>query len=274
MSEFLCKYYKQKKQVSYDGGYKWYDVTPPEYRKGELYEWDSIDCEDTPPDPSFSANYLTFTVIGGVGRFKLNDYNGDVSYSLDSGSTWESGDTTPMVTSGSKVLWKGNMLVTGTFSASTDFTVEGNVMSIRFGDNFMEQTNLKSDYGEIKNAFASLFSGCTRVKSARNMILPAIRLSTSCYEKMFKNCTGLTTPPYSIGTSGTVMTSGSCAYMFQGCTSLNNITCLATDISANMSIYRWVYGVASSGTFTKAASMTSWPTGDSGIPSGWTIQNA
>ena len=46
---------------------------------------------------------------------------------------------------------------------------------------------------------------------------------------------------------------------------------LATDISASSCLANWVSGVASTGTFTKATSMTSLPTGVSGIPSGWTV---
>lgn len=43
MSGF-CKYYKQKKQVSYDNGVTWQDVTPYEYQEGDLYERNSTDC--------------------------------------------------------------------------------------------------------------------------------------------------------------------------------------------------------------------------------------
>ena len=46
---------------------------------------------------------------------------------------------------------------------------------------------------------------------------------------------------------------------------------LATDISATGCLTDWVSGVSSTGTFTKAASMTALPTGNSGIPSGWTV---
>jgi hypothetical protein len=62
--------------------------------------------------------------------------------------------------------------------------------------------------------------------------------------------------------------------IFQNCTSLNSITCLATDISATDSTYNWVNGVAANGTFTKAASMSSWTTGVDGIPTGWTVEDA
>ena len=49
---------------------------------------------------------------------------------------------------------------------------------------------------------------------------------------------------------------------------------LATDISAINCLYNWVNRVSSTGTFVKKAAMTSLPRGSSGIPSGWTVQNA
>jgi hypothetical protein len=59
--------------------------------------------------------------------------------------------------------------------------------------------------------------------------------------------------------------------MFHGCELLQEITCLATDISANGCLTDWVTKIPSTGTFYKDPSMTSWPTGTSGIPSGWTV---
>ena len=59
--------------------------------------------------------------------------------------------------------------------------------------------------------------------------------------------------------------------MFNGCSSLSYIRCIATDISASNCTYNWVNGVAASGTFKKASSMSSWTTGNNGIPSGWTV---
>lgn len=43
MSQY-CKFYKQKKQVSYDSGATWQDVAPAEYQKGDLYDPYSVDC--------------------------------------------------------------------------------------------------------------------------------------------------------------------------------------------------------------------------------------
>ena len=87
---------------------------------------------------------------------------------------------------------------------------------------------------------------------------------------MFYGCTSLVTAPT---LPATTLATYCYRYMFYSCSSLNYIKCLATDISATNCTSSWLKGVASSGTFVKAASMTSWTTGISGIPSGWTVQN-
>lgn len=38
------KYYQQKKQLTTDSGYTWTDVSPAEYRVGEVAEYNSVDC--------------------------------------------------------------------------------------------------------------------------------------------------------------------------------------------------------------------------------------
>ena len=60
-------------------------------------------------------------------------------------------------------------------------------------------------------------------------------------------------------------------YAFDGCTNLNNITMLATNISATNCLQYWVRNVASTGTFYKHPSMTSLTIGNSGIPYSWTV---
>jgi hypothetical protein len=61
--------------------------------------------------------------------------------------------------------------------------------------------------------------------------------------------------------------------MFEDCTKLNYIKCLATDISATDCTKDWVHRVSSTGTFVKHHDMNSWSTGTSGIPKGWTIED-
>jgi hypothetical protein len=62
--------------------------------------------------------------------------------------------------------------------------------------------------------------------------------------------------------------------MFNGCSNLNYIKCLATNISASGCTSQWVNGVSSTGTFVKHPDMNDWTTGAKGIPSGWVIENA
>ena len=61
--------------------------------------------------------------------------------------------------------------------------------------------------------------------------------------------------------------------MFNGCTSINKITCLATDISATSCTENWLPNVSSTGTFIKNPDMNDWTTGVSGIPDGWTVED-
>ena len=116
--------------------------------------------------------------------------------------------------------------------------------------------------------YDSMFYGCTKLTIAPK--LPATTLANNCYYSMFYGCTSLTKAP-ELPAKTLVF---SCYYrMFYGCKNLNNITMLATNISANYCLDTWVDGVASTGTFTKASAMTSLPSGTSGIPEGWTVVN-
>ena len=116
--------------------------------------------------------------------------------------------------------------------------------------------------------YAYMFRGCTSLETAPE--LPATKLATYCYNSMFYGCTSLITAPELPAKT----LAGNCyRYMFYSCSSLNYIKCLATDISATNCTSSWLKGVASSGTFVKNASMTSWTTGVNGIPTGWTVQN-
>ena len=115
-----------------------------------------------------------------------------------------------------------------------------------------------------------LFYGCSTIISAENMILPATTLGNYCYTRMFQNCTSLTSVPV---LPAPTLAQGCYSSIFSGCSNVNNITMLATDISASGSLSNWVSNVAATGTFTKAASMTTLPTGNNGIPSGWTVVN-
>ena len=116
--------------------------------------------------------------------------------------------------------------------------------------------------------YQEMFQGCTSLTTAP--ALPASALTEGCYENMFVGCTNLTTAP---ALPASALANYCYSGMFQGCSNLNYIKCLATDISATSCTTSWVYNVASTGTFVTPSS-TSWSTGTSGIPSGWTRVDA
>lgn len=235
-----------------------------------------------------------------------------ISYSTNNGSTWitvqnESGNTISIpVSAGDSILWKGSGTsmcyiergsgyIPCSFTSSTNcqFDVDGNIMSLLYCDDFIGKTELPvSEYISLGGVF-----GNSNVVNAKNLILPATTLADGCYATMFWQCLNLVTAPelpattlarscYSDMFNGctslitapelpaTTLANWCYSYMFNGCTSLNSITCLATDISATNCTFNWVNGVAASGTFTKAPSMTGWTTGTSGIPDGWTVETA
>lgn len=143
--------------------------------------------------------------------------------------------------------------------------VYGNIMSLVNETDFATASTLTMAY-----TFASLFRGNTNLTDASGLLLPATTLTEGCYAAMFYGCTNLTIAP--VLPAETLVTN--CYQsMFFGCTKLNSVTCLATNISANGCTVGWLTGVAASGTFTKAASMTGWTPGVNGIPYGWTCVN-
>lgn len=239
----------------------------------------------------YSKQYLTFTALeDGTFQFSQNA----LQYSLDDGKTWETlaaNTATPTITTGSKIIWKQTGLTPsipygiGTFSSTCKFNVSGNIMSLLYGDDFVGQQILPN------YSFSSLFMRCN-IMFAKDLMLPAITLTEYCYASMFFGCTSLTTAPQLSATTleqgcydymfsgcaslikspelpATTLAESCYRYMFNGCTSLSYIECLATNISAANCTTNWVQNVAPSGTFVKADSMTSWITGNDGIPSGW-----
>ena len=87
---------------------------------------------------SYANEYLTF-VAKESGTFTFTPQNDNViSYSTDGGETWTEGNSVA-VNNGDKVLWKGTMtpiaseyVGIGTFSSTTNFDVQGNVLSLLF----------------------------------------------------------------------------------------------------------------------------------------------
>lgn len=187
------------------------------------------------------------------------------------------------------------------FSSSGDIKAGGNIMSLLYGEDFTGNETTFPSYGQyisgeypapyplgyifygnthlisvldllfpattlVDNCYYRMLYGCTSLTTAP-ATLPAATLAYRCHSGMFMNCTSLTTAPV---LPTTTLVRGCYSQMFYGCTSLNSIKCLATDISATNCLSNWMYNVPSGGTFYKKAGIT-WPSGVSGIPSGWTV---
>ena len=190
---------------------------------------------------TWADEYLTITPHGN-GNVVINMYSGlttdilsSISYSKDNGETWITTNNvngsnvtvTIQAVDGEDILLKGegtsmakgggtvsNKPASGTsFSTNFEFILKGNIMSLLKGDNFKND----SDITESTYTFSYLFSGCTNLVDAENLVLPATTSANYCCYYMFQGCTGLTTAPELPAT-----TLGSRCYygMFDGCTSL------------------------------------------------------
>ena len=60
--------------------------------------------------------------------------------------------------------------------------------------------------------------------------------------------------------------------MFSGCTNLNKVVSYATTIKGK-GIYNWLQNVSATGDFYNLGGAT-YPSGASGIPSGWTVHTS
>ena len=120
--------------------------------------------------------------------------------------------------------------------------------------------------------YGAMFYSCTSLTSVPH-ILPATVLKTDCYRAMFYGCSNITAAP----TLPALQLVTRCYYtMFQGCNKLSYIkamfTSTPTSTSSSGTTYRWLRGVASAGTFVKNSDATWDVSGESGIPSGWTVE--
>ena len=280
--EYSCvgynKYNKEKEQQSMDGGTTWTDTGNT--RAGStLIEADSTDCGYDPHD--YSTKYLTTEALGSgdICLAKMNATSDDciepiedIQYSKNNG-TWflYTYGTKISVVTGDKIRWKGTIKdgnhyhYYSVFHPTADYKVYGNPLSLLKNDRFVDEPD-----AIYEDAYYHLFYGNGTLKDASGLALPATTMAKFCYYGMFQGCTKLTTGP---ALPATTLADFCYAHMYEECRNLNHVICLATNKSASDCTTDWLYKVSSTGTFTKAAGAT-WSRGTSGIPSGWTVQDA
>ena len=115
-------------------------------------------------------------------------------------------------------------------------------------------------------AFYSLFYGCTSLTKAP--VLSTTRLAQGCYAYMFYR-TSLTEAPE---LPATTLANNCYMSMFSGCQSLKEVRIAATK-TASRSLEEWLNNVSATGDFYCDPNATIFPSGISGIPSGWTRRN-
>lgn len=193
----------------------------------------------------YSKDYLTFEVVRGTGSLEFSVSNfGDglvtsVSYSKDDGERWnttyyENGLNISInnLKAGDKILFKGiaeayfnsNRDSGTSITSDVEVKIYGNIMSMLYGDDFLGQTEFVREdacralFGTDDNYFTSGLGD--KLINAKNLILPATTLTSSCYEEMFYDCTSLTEIPE---LPATILVERCYKFMFSGCSSLTDL---------------------------------------------------
>ena len=238
----------------------------------------TIVAKDSPITVYWSGVY-----DGATESFELN-------WSYDGGNTWENprkqDGFVMTINPGEKCCFLSEYLVKEGTSrdcfgliasikvSGGEYVVEGNILSLVYARGFLSPSGTRDidcsgqREGHGYGCYGGLFGGDTNLISAENLILPS-SVNPLCYRDMFQGCTSLKKAPE---LPATVLANGCYQNMFSGCTSLNYIKCLATDVSATDCTLNWLKDVSPTGTFV--TSMNDWPRGESGIPTGWTVESA
>ena len=226
-----------------------------------------------PEDPAddLTLPYVTFKAEEAGSTLGLANKNSSyqtLEYSTDK-STWNTLDTSSTVTLANvddEVYVRGKLTKNLWYAGYTKFKMTGKIAAYGNCNAIWDYENLNASLKQYCGC--KMFEGCTALTKAPE--LPATTLTNDCYREMFQNCTALTKTPELHATTLTT----ECYYqMFLGCTSLKEIIYLGPKINVNSGkyeTYHWVFLIPSGGTFYKDPSITSLPTSDNAVPSGWT----
>lgn len=222
-----------------------------------------------PPYLTFSSpNPFTLAVNNHT-----KNWNGSIEYSLD-GKSWNIWDGTTVLESEllaglQCILLRGvnNSLITGG-STQANWVVTGSEVSCVGDIRYLLNYNDIESAAMLAHCFFRMFVGCSALIEAPE--LPFTTLASSCYSQMFNSCDNLVKAPV---LPAKILADNCYSSMFIRCYKLNKIVMLAIDISASHCLGSWLQDVSATGTFIKDPAMTTLPTGDNGIPSGWTVED-
>ena len=259
------------------------------------------------PEHDYSSDYLTFKVLspGTIAWKAFGGLTKTIEYSVNNGSwtsiTSTADGVTIDVVANDMVRFRGaettyatsKSAYSGFEGGTAQFDIEGNIMSLLYGDGFASNSELTNSTYQ----FCSLFKK-SLVISARNLILPALTMKQYCYRALFSWCTTLVAPPELPATTlaqgcywymfeqcgimkapelpATTLVNECYGHMFEGCALLNTIVCRASSgFNKTKVMENWTLNVAASGTYVKSSDkpLAEYPTGASGIPTGWVVSD-
>lgn len=182
-------------------------------------------------EPTMLQTPLTFEAAEAEANVTFtidNVATGQVEFSTD-GTNWAPYiSATPIVLTaiGDKVSFRGtnaayaNNTQNSSITCDKECYIYGNIMSLIKAEGFENETTFTADY-----TFKRLFYDNAKIKNhtdaTKYLVLPATKMTVSCYEWMFRGCTGLTTTPViDVDCDG----KANCLYyMFAGCTELTKV---------------------------------------------------
>lgn len=152
-----------------------------------------------------------------------------------------------------------------------NYTVGGNIMSLLYGDSFADKFSFPTNsYLNFYRLFGTGSSNYSPV-DVMNLLMPATTLTVGCYCCMFDNSRFEISPELPAHT----LANDCYGDMFYRCSNLNVVKCYMEGnqpVDLTLCTHNWLSGVAANGLFIKSPNAT-WPTGVSGIPDGWEVQD-
>ena len=281
------------------------DANWPSGANGIPQNWTRVNEEDlTVDDPT---KPLTFRATQDGSSVKLTKYgspSGSFQTSRDGGKTWSDYTIGTAITlnTGDEVSFrtKADRSAQG-YDDYIRFEMTGKIEAWHNVMSMLRDNDFSTYMAVASYAFNRMFSGCTSLTKAP--VLPATSLSTYCYMYMFYGCTSLTEAPalpatklandcymymFSNCTSltktpelpATTLADYCYTSMFHDCSSLNEVRCqmpssyreIDIPTYTGSGIDAWLSNVSSTGTFYTNAD-ANWPSGTSGIPTGWNRVN-
>lgn len=210
-------------------------------------------------------DFLNFTAVedGSSVKYTKGTYE-SAEYSYDKVSWADANSVVISLNKGQKVYFRGNIDPKNkSQSGYAYFTMTGSIAGGGSIQSLLKQDPLY-DSNAYKWGFVSMFRNCRSLVKAP--LLSAKSTSPYCYRNMFEGCTMLE----SIEIQATYVGESSCYGMFQTCVHLKNIKAHFERFYNAYSLEAWLFNASANGTFQKKAGVT-YPSGNSGIPSGWTV---